>query len=459
MKRIIKTIFLLVVLVWIVVFLAGRVRWTIQLAQGWTPPVKVTESQDGLDGSVDLYKWRDTIILLQGRYDWSAKSSTCSILIRNSDPSNSWTRLPLPDVSRGYLFGRPALDPTNGRILFEQGFIENDQLEMSVILVRMTGSGRVEVEAERKWTTDKKTLFGETQSINVRLTEQLGTCDWPALGTGIILGPDLYIPWCVDGFTYNQTGVAVARGPNESGVFHSADLGMTWQMEQIPKFQAGALSVCRTKEYCYYFAGKMEMNQGNQLWSTRKPVGGNSWDDPNPIAKSFVNAYAIVPQDDTVHLCWSDRRHEKRTFDPFHPYRGNLEVAYSQRKDSDATWSRDVILSRGVLFSYSFSMSVEGNKIVVAWAGAQKEHAYAWPYEGDPTDIYFVTSKDGGKTWAKPLKVTDVASDGITSGHPEVAVQNGIIHLFYVQGKENPHLQATRQGPWPIYYQQRPFPD
>jgi Neuraminidase (sialidase) len=74
-----------------------------------------------------------------------------------------------------------------------------------------------------------------------------------------------------------------------------------------------------------------------------------------------------------------------------------------------------------------------------------------------PNDIYYVTSKDGGKTWAKPLKVTDNVKDGIRTSGPQVAVQNGVIHLFYVQGKEDRHL--SRQAPWPVYYQQRPFPN
>jgi Neuraminidase (sialidase) len=102
-------------------------------------------------------------------------------------------------------------------------------------------------------------------------------------------------------------------------------------------------------------------------------------------------------------------------------------------------------------------MSVEGDKIVVAWAGAQTTPV--WAFEGDPSDIYYATSKDGGKTWSKPLKVTDRAKDGITSGSARVALQNGVIHLFYAQGKWDNNAQVRNQGGWPVCYQQRPFPD
>jgi Neuraminidase (sialidase) len=98
-------------------------------------------------------------------------------------------------------------------------------------------------------------------------------------------------------------------------------------------------------------------------------------------------------------------------------------------------------------------MSVEGDRIVVAWQSGESNQAW------QPFDIYYATSKDGGQTWAKPLKVTDRAKDGLTSARPQVAVQNGIIHLFYVQGKEDRHAQVWNQGGWPVYYQQRPFPN
>ena len=84
--------------------------------------------------------------------------------------------------------------------------------------------------------------------------------------------------------------------------------------------------------------------------------------------------------------------------------------------------------------------------------------------ENGPNDIYYVTSKDSGKTWAKPLKITDRANDGIASGEPRVLLFNGVIHLFYIQGKResqqlSPGLTKLNQPPWPIYYTQRPFPD
>ncbi len=121
-----------------------------------------------------------------------------------------------------------------------------------------------------------------------------------------------------------------------------------------------------------------------------------------------------------------------------------------------------MILSEGLLYAYSPSISVEGDKVVVAWAGVKsdKDGRNEW----DPSDIYFVTSKDGGKTWAKPMQVTDGFKNGVTSGRPQVALHKGVIHLFYIQGKLNYQEVSAgaaklNQPPWPIYYTQRPFPD
>lgn len=94
---------------------------------------------------------------------------------------------------------------------------------------------------------------------------------------------------------------------------------------------------------------------------------------------------------------------------------------------------------------------MEGNRIVVAWVGAIDKNG--------SHDVFYATSKDGGKTWARPLKVTESAKDEITSERTQVVLQNGVIHLFYAQGKWDRHEQVRSQGSWPVYYQQRPFPN
>ena len=92
---------------------------------------------------------------------------------------------------------------------------------------------------EKKWVTDKKILFGEN-NLNMRLNEP-GKRDWPQLGLGVINGLNLYIPYCINGsiLTYFPNGAtSLERGPYNNGVFHSADSGLTWHIEQASDIEA-----------------------------------------------------------------------------------------------------------------------------------------------------------------------------------------------------------------------------
>jgi hypothetical protein len=466
MKHTAKTVISLVFQVGIVVFLVGCGKQPVQLDRSWSSPVKVTESQDGLARSGSFDKWHDTIIFLKDQYDRSTDTSTYSVMVYNNDSSKSWTQWPSSALRGGYNLYASAFDRVSDRIMFEQGHIKNNQLQMSAAFLRITNNNGFQIEAEREWMADKKSLLGETR-LNAGLTEynEPGQKAWPHLGPGIIDGADLYIPFCVDGFTYINKYTS-ARGPYSNGVFHSADYGTTWQIERISDFYTVVPTICRTKNYYYYFASRYgDVNQGLVLWFSRKSVSGGEWDSPATVKKPlpYGGRDVALAEGDTVHVCWLDCRHEKKYLNinlfpvpNLYSDYGNYEIAYCQRKDPDAEWSQDVILSEGVLFSFFPTMSVEGDKIVIAWSGSEKKRDRR---HTTYNDIYYVTSKDGGKTWAKPLKVTDGAKDGIQTGELQVLVQNGAIHLFYIQGKENPRRGIGNQGPWLVYHQQRPFPN
>src|SRR5262249_14434103 len=156
-------------------------------------------------------------------------------------------------------------------------------------------------------------------------------------------------------------------------------------------------------------------NRGMELWFSRKCRQSNSWDSPQPLTTTFANdfgRYAIASDQSAVHVCWLDRRHEKSRSNLLYPRRGNYELAYSYRGDSDGEWARETIVSKDLLYAYAPTMSVEGNRLVIAWAGAAT--GKEWHNEYGPNDIYYVTSADGGRRWTDPLQVTDAAKDGVT---------------------------------------------
>jgi hypothetical protein len=467
-------ILLLAFLVDTVFIATGCGKQADQLAKGWSAPINIAVSKDSLVGGMILNKWYNTIIAWQGLNPQIARlddmSAKCFLMDSNSDNSFSWTEVQLTGVPHRYIWPYLAIDQASDKVFFEQGYMENDQLIMNILVGRMNGRVTVRDVNEWKWVTDKKILFGEN-NLNIRLNEP-GKRAWPQLGLGVINGLNLYIPYCLNGstLTYFPNGAtSLESGPYNNGVFHSADSGVTWHIEQASEIEAWYPSLCKTRAYYYYFAASPapKRGQGFELWFSRKPDDGRSWDAPKVVTKYFCDhahyqTFSAFTDDNTVHVCWVDRRHEKRRFSLVYPQRENYEVAYCQRSDSGTEWSKDIILSKGFLYSYAPSMSVEGNEIVVAWAGV--ETADDGHGDNSPNDIYYVTSKDNGKTWAKPLKVTDSAKDGITSGKPQVSLLNGVIHLFYIQGKtesrhSSPGLTKLNQPPWPIYYTQRPFPD
>ena len=451
------TIFLLVLLVGLVAFLVSRVstRRLIPLDQGWSQPIAVTGTQSADLGGGDLYKWHDTLMLLQDRYDYSSKSSTCSLMIRNNDSSNSWTQIPISDVPGDCAFPCPAFDEANDRIMFERGYIESNQLHMGAVFIHMAADGRIRIDAERTWTRDQESLLGKTgPSVTLNYPAIIGlklkaNRDYPGFGKGILIGSEACIPFSLRTKTIIPPKT-ISDGPSRSGVFHSTDFGKSWQMEKVAEWDAGEPEMCRTKGYCYYFG-----MTGGGIWFSEKPVTGGAWSEPKFLTKTFAGRRGgcAVAENDTVHFCWLDRRHEKWRLNIDRPYAGNFEVAYCRRKDSDSAWHKDIILSKGLLFSYWPSMTVKGDKIVVVWQSEESNQP------GHSSDIYYATSKDGGKTWSKPLKVTDRAKDGLTSERPQVALLNGVIHLFYAQGQWDRHAQVRDQGSWPVYYQQLPFPN
>jgi len=465
MKPITHQVFLwLALLTSNMMFFVGCGRQAIQHDNGWMSPITVTGTKGGLMGGICVYKCQNTIIVLQGLDDGTARC-----FLQNLS-SNSWSETQFSGVPKGYFGAYPTISNDGRNAFFEQGYMENEQLVMSVLVGSISVAGNVTVRdaTEKQWVTDKKTLLGEIGS-NATLNPR-GKRDWPVLGPGVMSDSDMCIPFCIEALVVTHHGESRVEdsGPINNGVFQSFDAGKTWEMERISATQAFYPSICGSKGYYYYFeeSTSNKRGQGFALCFSRKPISRGSWSAPEAVTKTVAYGaninYIVMPVDDTIHVCWMDRRHNKWRFNPEGPPIENDDIAYCHRKDSDSGWSSDVILSKGLLYSYTPSMSVEGNNVVVAWAGIQT--AGKWHTDYDPNDIYYVTSKDGGNTWSKPLNVTDCAKDGVTSGNPQVILLKGVIHLFYIQGKRESQelssgLTKLNQTPWPIYYTQRPFPD
>ena len=368
--------------------------------------------------------------------------------------NNSWGESDSMNFPKDYFLQDLTINHEDQTAMLSDGSITNEQIVMKAFWGMLTKNG-FQNATETKWAISKKDLFGDTDA-----SVQFGGTNKYArgslnLGAGIIDGSEIYIPYCAAAETISH---AVENGPFNTGVLHSSDSGKTWQMERISGFEIWVPIICKTKNFYYYFG------QGYDFWSSRKPVGENTWESPLTLTKTFCHtawrgSWRVSADVDMVHACWMDSRHNMWRFYIDTVPSENDDIVYRQRKDSDSSWSKGKILSKGLVYCFPPAMSVEGNKVVVVWAGyttSDRNHS-----QGEENDIFYVVSKDGGDTWTKPVRVTDKAKDGFDSATPQVMLLNGVIHLFFIQGKpekREPLSDWTRPG-WPIYYTQRPFPN
>lgn len=440
-----------------VLFLACMVCWPSGCSkapdpfdQNWTVPTPISSSIAGLGGAARLYRHQDELVAIQ-----VPKEGTANLLFWNRE-RNSWAKSQL-SVTQGYIFGYAAIDPITKAVLLPQAFCENEQLVMKVFIGKISNNGAFNGFVERQWSADKQVLLGEAPQ-NIKLNAYAKR-EGVGLGTIIMNGSTVHIPYSLHATTLFGINNA-SNGPFASGVFYSFDSGVTWRMEKISDQHSIAPALCETENYIYYFSGS------HPLWGSRKSVRAGKWEALQPIANTFamINGhFAVAGESNTAHICWMDRRHNKTRFNLTGAPIENNDIYYRHREDTATKWSEEVLLSKRLLYCYAPTIAVEGDKVVVMWAGvktADKQHT-----DMGPNDIYYVVSRDRGRTWTSPHLVTDGAKHGFTAGMPQVSLLNGTIHSLYIQGAQrqptelSPGLTRLGQGSWPIYYQQRPFPN
>lgn len=420
-------------------------------AGAWSPPQEVARSSDSLSSSLTLYKWNGSVLALGGD-----DGTYAARVLDESD--NLWKSVSTDNS------GGPTVDAAENRFVVVWGTLSADRLDVESSTRSLSPEGRFITAAAGALSLRKGELFPEAPpNLYLLQNENRGPVRIGFAG-GVIERSEIRIPYCIDATPKEGRVWMLGKAVSANGVFASSDQGRSWRAEPIIVRQSQSPLVCQTEGFYYYFARTWLGGIPYELWCSRCPLKECAWSQPETLNKSGANKLSeglhAVGEKDVVHLCWLDARHEKTRFSLNRPCAENYEVAYCNRQDSDSKWCKDVILSKGHRWSYAPTMSVEGSNLVVAWAGA---NGWADRNEYGPSDIYYVTSKDGGKTWTKPIRVTHGANSGITSGRPQVALHKGVIHLFYIQGTLNykqvsAGMVKLNQPPWPIYYQHRQFP-
>jgi hypothetical protein len=429
-------------------FNVGCRKASVENTVNWTSPQPLSQSQDSLISSFSLHKWNNSLLAL------NADSGTLEVFVLD-DNGQSWVK----EQSRPLDWLPVALDSISNRWVAAQATLSGGTAAVEFRLGRFTPGAGFAVETRELWRADKSAVFATSPpeaSFGGSAEKPLQQPFWGA----VFHDSTICMPYCLRGETRRGKTIFLAEGPFDNGIFYSTDNGSSWRREHIDSAFCAICSVGRTERFLYFLGGRTD-TQG--LWFSARPVDGGEWSQPAPVVKeNFATWSSAVAEGDTIHLCWLDRRNEKRRVSPVYPWGKNYQVAYCQRQDSDSRWSEQIIISKGLEYAYRPVMSVEGSSLVIAWSGVRS--APDGHDENSPNDIYYATSNDGGKRWSNPLRVTDNVSSKLTAGCPQVALRHGVIYLFYIRGQIN-YTQVSagmvklNQPPWPIFVTQRPFPN
>lgn len=353
----------------------------------------------------------------------------------------------------------PQSDPASTRIILhdgdaDYGNVRDGQFQARIVCCSVEPAIGLRRVFDRSLTLSTKELLG---------TNTIPTCDIPfppiwkplgpprilpqegRLGGSLLLGNDIYVAYSVGCGSLYGPNLVASTGPNQAGLLYGNVNGSRWTKLKLLDIDTSWHDVFATRENLYFLAGTgrgLERNLRPGLRSVRLARTMNSIRGSEIVAPHFFpnpsGKYSAVTEDDIIHLTWLDHRHERD-----HPIRsmltdtpsleGNWELYYRSRKDSDSEWKKEILLSKGLDFTYDPDMAVQGKHVVVVFAGYKKDKNRAVA-RLHPSDIFFTTSFDGGKTWKLPTRITDNAKTGLSSTRPQVVLHNGVIHLFYVAG-------------------------
>ncbi len=361
----------------------------------------------------------------------------------------------------------PQTDPASTKFILHDGSagfgnVRDGQFQARIACCSLDPAMGIRTVFDQSFTLDRNELLG---------TNTTPTCDiqippaWKSLGPprpmpeqgsmvgSLILGKDVYVTYSFRCASFYGPNGVTGTGPNQAGLLCGSIDNPRWTKLKLLDFDTSFEELLATSNYVFLIAAPgrgLEKGLRRGLRSVQLTRTMTGQPNIEIIATHFTTygGYSAVADGNTVHVAWLDGRRERD-----HPIRsmltdtpsleGNWELYYRQRSDSDSAWSKEILLSKGLDFTYDPHMAVEGQNVVVVFGGYAKDGNKAVA-RLHPSDIYFTTSRDGGKTWKPPARLTNNATTGLTSVRPHVALHRDVIHLIYTSGG--------------VIYQRRPFP-
>src|SRR6266540_2087887 len=445
-----------------------------QLDPAWSHPETFAHSKEALNSTFGIVQLNGMPVCVDGSdyyflgtdgADWKKKTFLAPISVANS--------LFLPD-------------PASTRFILQEGSVRDGTLHGAFVFCSLDPESGIRKLYDRNVALEPQELFGEIRkSRNEQPVEKIWRQQYGppqikpssgCFGWGVSLGEAVHVPYTVEcSAFYGSRKEAGGSGPAQTGMLSSTGDHSRWTKVKLFDVRTFAQGIFASRDNLYFLAnriGEQDLKTWG-LWCVRMPRTEAAQPAAELVAHTFCHTvfgkYSAVTSGETIHLIWLDERHERNSAlrvlrsggGP--PGEANFEIYYCKRDDSGTEWTKEVLLSKGIDFAFAPQMAVDGESIVVVWAGHRRDRDKTYA-EFHPSDIYFTTSRDEGKTWAATTRATDNAKSGSVSGRPQVVLHNGVIHLFYIRGKprENvvaPGLRLLNQPPWDIIYQHRLFPE
>jgi len=169
--------------------------------------------------------------------------------------------------------------------------------------------------------------------------------------------------------------------------------------------------------------------------------GGANWSSPKDISKTpgdSEHPQIAVEKSGAIDVVWTDGS------DPKSP-----DIYFSRSTDGGQTWTASMDISHTPGVSTEPALAIgQNDSIHVVWSDTSKGEKNR--------DIYYVCSKDGGKTWAKDplLPAVDISNTSGISSEPTIAVgSEGIVHVAWADttsGEAHPDIYYARyeNGSW-----------
>lgn len=414
------------------------------LDQSWSAPVNFDPKWD-CRPFLSVQKWNGSVVVFGFETKGHGAINHAAYFLQES--GTNWVKKPISGLSGWFT---AAADPESTMVIFLKSEIlpsrtevirtkdfSQDRVEAEVVCASANSASEIEIRSTVKVPLTKADLFGQT-TTNVGLSTF-------GFGAATFRGSQIWVPYVVTSEIWRGNEITVSEGLTRMGMLHSRDGGVSWSRSNLfdfqgPSFTCGVFATKRT----WYFLG--DKNPA-EFWSATRGEEATAWSKPGTMVSKFRFAgYVATSENDTFHLCWLDRREQSLLDSLRFEAIANDQVFYRNRTDSTGSWSAEKKLSVGLKRAGGMAMSVEGQKIVVAW------HCYNPKAGAITSDIYYCVSSDAGRTWSRPMQVTDTKYD-MGARSPRVMLHRNTIHLFYNQGRQNYHGNC-----WDILYQRREFP-